>query len=72
MQFAPALCSFMVATCAAWKARSASLHGPGTTITGVTLPSSLVIVLSRATADDRVVGALAAGEVDRVDAGVRG
>ena len=42
MQFAPALCSFCVATCAAWKSRSASLHGPGTTITGVTLPSSLV------------------------------
>jgi len=48
MQFAPALCSFIVATCAAWKTRSGALHGPGTTITGVTLPNSLVTGLVRA------------------------
>ena len=46
MQFAPALWSFIDATLAAWKVRSAAFHGPGTTITGVTLPSSLVIVFS--------------------------
>ena len=28
---------------AAWKRKSRSAHGPGTTITGLTLPSSLVI-----------------------------
>src|ERR1035437_2085832 len=45
MQLNPALCSFWVAMCAAWKRRSRADQGPGTTIVGLTLPSSLLIRL---------------------------
>ena len=40
------LLATMPAMCRAWKSTSSSLHGPGTTRTGVTAPSSLEIGLS--------------------------
>jgi hypothetical protein len=43
MQLKPAFCAICVATCSACMRRSRSDHAPGTTITGVTFPSSLVI-----------------------------
>ena len=46
MQLKPLLCSRWVATCSAWNLRSAFDQLPGTTITGETPPSSLVIGLS--------------------------
>jgi hypothetical protein len=42
-----ALCVTMPAALSAWKASSRSVHGPGTTITGATSPSSLVMGLRR-------------------------
>ena len=46
MQLKPLLCSRWVATCSAWNRRSACDQRPGTTMTGATPPSSLVIGLS--------------------------
>lgn len=43
MQLNPAFCVIWVATCSACMRRSRADHAPGTTITGVTFPSSLVI-----------------------------
>ena len=81
MQLKPPLCSFWVAMCCAWKLRSRSDHGPGTTMVGLTLPSSLVIrlvlsccagrlarrALGTRAEHDGVVGPAAAGDVDLVD-----
>ena len=84
MQLKPLLCRRWVATCSAWKRRSAFDQLPGTTMVGATPPSSLVIGLvsrgvpaafaaapwSRRSPDDCVVGGFAAGDVYGVDAWV--
>ena len=43
MQLWPLFCSRIVATCSAWKRRSARDHSPGTMMIGETPPSSAVI-----------------------------
>src|SRR5260221_436453 len=45
LQLKPALFVSMLAMCSAWYAISLVLQGPGTTITGLTLPNSPVICL---------------------------
>src|SRR5260370_16908783 len=46
LQLKPALLVSIVTRCSAWYAISLSLQGPGTTITGLTLPSSAVTRLA--------------------------
>ena len=88
LQLNPALLTSMVARFSAWYRMSVSLHeplGPGTTITGLTLPSSAVKRLVRTrlvpllapppllagSEDDRLIGAVRAGDVDLVHARMR-
>lgn len=53
MQLWPELFILLVTMCSAWKRKSASLHGPGATMHGLTPPSSLLNGLPRSGVSSR-------------------